>query len=312
MEIKRLSTADGAEAIVKAMEDDGMVIITDFITKDQIDRLNADLEPELAKMKAGKPDGMMDYYEEIDAAYGLNTKRLLDVPTFSKAFRDDIIEIEIMHQVSERVFKSMNGDDNPSNGYWLNSAQVIEIGPGNDAQALHRDQEMWPLWNDIGPNTPEAVINFFFAITPSTDLNGATRLVPGSHKWPKFESSLEKGILNHDTVPGELNPGECLLFSGKLLHGGGANRSQKDWRRCFSLSICRMGLMPEQAHCLLMPIDVADTMTYRGQAMHGFRSMWPTAHGRAGYYWTKDYEDVGQHIGLKDKPLYPEKAATTA
>jgi ectoine hydroxylase-related dioxygenase (phytanoyl-CoA dioxygenase family) len=116
----------------------------------------------------------------------------------------------------------------------------------------------------------------------------------------------------HNTIAAELNPGDCVFFSGKLLHGGGANKTANELRRCVALSMVRMGLMPEHAYPLLTPIEVADTLTYRAQAMLGFRSLWPpSATGTAGYLWTKDYLEVGRFIGLKDKPLYPTGIATS-
>ena len=38
----------------------------------------------------------------------------------------------------------------------MTTAQVIEIGPGNKAQMLHRDLENWYPFIGMGPKGPEA------------------------------------------------------------------------------------------------------------------------------------------------------------
>jgi len=44
---------------------------------------------------------------------------------------------------------------------------------------LHRDQSVYPL----PPDFPPVVVNTMWALDDFTEANGATRLVPGSHRW---------------------------------------------------------------------------------------------------------------------------------
>ena len=37
-------------------------------------------------------------------------------------------------------------------------------------------------FDKISPTAPEAIINFLVALTDFTEENGATRVIPGSHK----------------------------------------------------------------------------------------------------------------------------------
>ncbi len=105
------------------------------------------------------------------------------------------------------------------------AAEYIEIGPGESAQRLHRDAWKYDQV-DFGF---EVELNGMWAVTDFTEANGATRVVPGSHRWP-HDARPDPS----DTVPAEMTKGSLLLYTGLLFHGGGANTTG-DWRRGLSL-----------------------------------------------------------------------------
>lgn len=106
-----------------------------------------------------------------------------------------------------------------SGAYWLNTAQVIDIGPGNKAQPLHRDLENNYPFVTMGPSGPEAANNFLIALTDFTEENGATRVIPGSHLWPDFTN---KGTPEM-TIPAEIklempsSSAESLFMEGASI-----------------------------------------------------------------------------------------------
>jgi ectoine hydroxylase-related dioxygenase (phytanoyl-CoA dioxygenase family) len=57
-----------------------------------------------------------------------------------------------------------------------------------------------------------------WALTDFTEVNGATRLVPGSH----LQDSPDFGR-HYDSVPAVMGKGSVLIWHGSLWHGGGAN-----------------------------------------------------------------------------------------
>ena len=63
--------------------------------------------------------------------------------------------------------------------YQLNLTQAIQIGPGEPQQLIHADDLMFSFEH---PGR-EAMINCMWAVDEFTKENGATLLVPGSHKW---------------------------------------------------------------------------------------------------------------------------------
>lgn len=75
----------------------------------------------------------------------------------------------------------------------------------------------------------EVELNRMWAISEFTAANGATRIIPGSHRDGNAEPSDADAA-----VPAEMTAGSLLLHAGRLYHGGGANTSD-GWRLGFSL-----------------------------------------------------------------------------
>lgn len=104
--------------------------------------------------------------------------------------------------------------------------------PGNGGQRLHADDV--PKLDDGQDQVATAII----ALTEFTETNGATRVVPGSHKrvdLQRFAGSLQS---HPDEVHLSGPAGTAFVFSGHLLHSGTTNTSnaerpalQLTWRR---------------------------------------------------------------------------------
>ena len=96
--------------------------------------------------------------------------------------------------------------------------QAISIGPGADAQALHRDHwcfDFFPF-----PVGLDVQVSTIWALQDFTEDNGATRLVPGSHRTPD-----EVRYRPEDSVAATMPRGSVVLYLGSAWHGGGANSS---------------------------------------------------------------------------------------
>lgn len=101
-------------------------------------------------------------------------------------------------------------------GCLISSLSSIAIDPDEVAQPIHADDQVIPLEK---PHAP-IVCNSMWALTDFTEANGATRLVPGSHKRPNPEYGG-----TYETIAAEMPRGSVLLWDGALWHGGGANRT---------------------------------------------------------------------------------------
>ena len=103
--------------------------------------------------------------------------------------------------------------------YQLSAPTGIQIGPGERAQVLHRDQSVYPLPADF----PTVVVNTMWALDDFTEANGATRLVPGSHRGRRAPARPDDEVVTADHA-GRLGRSST---SGRLWHGGGANRTDR-------------------------------------------------------------------------------------
>ena len=65
--------------------------------------------------------------------------------------------------------------------FQLNIGHLLQRGPGAEEQWLHRDEA---VWSDVPRPDPELQLASVIAFVDFTRENGATRLVPGSHRWP--------------------------------------------------------------------------------------------------------------------------------
>ena len=258
-------------------------MIKELLSPSEVDQVNGEFAPILDKTQRGS---IFDY-PPLQDFHGRKTKRAGDLINNSATFRHRVIENDLIHAICKRCYS----DGGNVGDYWLAAATTLSaLGP-QGPQVLHRDLGSYPPYAALGPEGTEAQINFLIALKEFTDENGATRVIPGSNKWA-FD---QRGTVAQ-TIPAVMQPGDCLLISGKVVHGMGANTTTQE-RGCVQLSVCASFLTPAEAHPFIVKLDTAKKLSRRGQRFLGFRSQYPR--GSPGL-WTKDYADVSLHLGLVD------------
>ena len=107
----------------------------------------------------------------------------------------------------------------------FSAAEYIGIGPGETAQRLHRDAWKYDMV-DFGC---EVELNGMWAITDFTEANGATRVIPGSHR------------LAHDARPdpSDTVPAEMAKGSPPALHRSAVPRRRSEHHRRVAAGGCR-------------------------------------------------------------------------
>ncbi|KAH8587123.1 hypothetical protein B0O99DRAFT_678330 [Bisporella sp. PMI_857] len=173
-----------------------------------------------------------------------------------------------------------------SETYRLNTAQIIEIGPGNKVSVLNMHNTM----QHIG--SPEPTADFIVALTDFTDHNGATRIIPDSNLWAGYKSTESP----EDRAPAEMEAGNVCFISGKVVRGGGANRTDNFYRRGITLSFQCYYLTPEEAYPFLVEKSVAKQLSPCTQRMIAFRSQLPKD---SPSLWQCDYKELADAIGLR-------------
>lgn len=278
--LRKLPRTAAAEDILAIVREDGGVIIENFLSSDQVRRLNDELDPPLERLTPGsKHDN-----ELVAEFHGTNTKRLTNLIVHSRSFREEILTHPLAEALADGMFLEESGT------YWMGTAQVIEIGPGNTAQMLHRDIANYPPFIALGPDGPEAMVNFLVALTDFTEENGATRVIPGSNNWADYNDLGSPEM----TIPAEMNAGDVLFISGRVVHGGGANTTDRS-RRGLAWTFNLGYLVPEEAYPFMTDIELVRTLPERVQRLIGFRSQYPV--GNPGL-WQWDYGELADRIGL--------------
>ena len=126
---------------------------------------------------------------------------------------------------------------------------MISIGPDSPGQSIHRDQ--WAFDFFEFPSDYDVQCNTIWALTDFTEANGATRLMPGSQQLPNEHTHSVD-----ETVPAEMTKGSCLLYTGKVYHGGGANTSDET-RMGLNITYNVGWLRQEENQYLSCPQEVA-------------------------------------------------------
>ncbi|MCZ6784963.1 MAG: phytanoyl-CoA dioxygenase family protein [Proteobacteria bacterium] len=230
MPIQHLSVSDGPDRIAEILERDGGVIVDRVVPREQLDAVHAEMKPYLEATPTGP-----------DRFTGKNTTRVGGLIARSPAAREVITHPLILGGVKKVLSKATN--------FQLHLTQIIAIGPGEPAQAVHRDQ--WAFDFFPFPRGYEVQCNTLWAMTDFTAENGATRLVPGSHR---AEDKLE--FAEGDTEPAEMEAGSALLYTGSLYHGGGANRSDAV-RMGLNITYVVGWLRQEENQYLSVPQEIA-------------------------------------------------------
>ncbi|MBL77931.1 MAG: hypothetical protein CL459_03010 [Acidimicrobiaceae bacterium] len=264
--LRRLSADAPVAAMLEAYEADGALVVEGMVPGGIV----ADLCAAATTYAEGVEPGVADQGMGEDGKFfvGANTIRFSSLGRITPAYFD-LLDNEVYAALADAVLLPNCGS------YWVNTAQVMFIGPGEQAQVLHRDADNWfqhvaPTW----PDCPEVTISAMIGLEEVTEELGATRAVPGSHRWPElnvYEYDLE-------TVPAELAPGDAFVYSGKVLHGGGENRAADRWRRAMHLSFVVGWLTPEEANPLDYGPGDLDGRSPRVQRLLGHRSYNPRPH----------------------------------
>ena len=200
--IPRFTADVTAEEVSAGLRDHGAVIIERLADGDLCDRLLDELQPWLAETPAGADDFT-----------GRNTRRTGALLTRCPSSVAMVAHPLILDVVDQTLWAKKTT-------FQLHLTQSIAIGPGSPAQMIHRDQwcfDFFPFPADV-----DVEVSSIWALEDFTEENGATRVVPDSHRLPNgvrftFEESS----------PAEMPRGSVVLYLGSTFHGGGANNSDR-------------------------------------------------------------------------------------
>jgi ectoine hydroxylase-related dioxygenase (phytanoyl-CoA dioxygenase family) len=275
----------GVQDDLARIDEQGFVIIDRLLDDATLAAARAVLAPHLRGEHPGR-----------NPFEGLRTERVYSLPALGGVFAD-LVEHPRILAICDALL---------SPNYLLTAAQAINIHPGEAAQAFHFDDGFYQARRP----RPAISIGTIWAVDRFTEENGATQVIPGSHRWgdeipPEavsaihFEQPMTYGrgtapptaevmVPRPDAPrPKELRVetvtmarGSVVVFLGTLWHHGGANRSAAP-RLALSTQYCEPWARQQENFVLSVPREVARGLSDRVQELLGY-SIHPPFMGHAG------------------------------
>ena len=232
------------DASVAEVKDKGYSTVPSFLTRNQIDDLCNQLEPIFAVTGNRKVD---------DKKRGWPGYQTVHIPNlYAKTRAIDELSIDplllfIVEGVLGRAFQ-------------MSVAVAMSPGPGSDKQGLHQDDGHYP----VARPHQSLVANTLIALDDFTLENGATMLVPESHKWDKeLDPKAEVSRV-------EMKAGSLLIWDGAVWHGGGENKTENEIRRSINLNFNVSWLRQQENQYIGISREVIRKMPERLQRLLGY------------------------------------------
>jgi len=263
--IEKVSCTTQTKDILEIIDREGAVVVSGLLADQEYRNLRSELDSDFSQ--AGFCKGLF---------YGERTKRI-----HSLVQKSPTIRAMTMAPVIIEIMNSILGPH--CDKIQLNLTQGIQIWPGEKAQVVHRDESMFP----IRQKPFEFMVNAMWAYSRFTRENGATIVVPGSHKWEEDRLPQE-----HEITQAEMEPGEVLIYLGSLIHAGGPNRSDSP-RTGIAISYCLGWLRQSENQYFAAPPAIAKHFPKQLQDMLGYCVQRP---------------NLGMYEGVEPNILFEESA----
>jgi ectoine hydroxylase-related dioxygenase (phytanoyl-CoA dioxygenase family) len=242
MQDRTLSKSALAKALHE-IDDQGYTVLENVIGEDLLDALSEEL------LRIERDQGIAPSSNDFE---GHKTVRIYNLLAYGSPF-SKVPSHPALLPVIEGVL-----DD----GCLISSISSISIDSDEKPQPIHADDQV------IALTRPHAAIvcNSMWAVTDFTEANGATRIVPRSHRdpnWPVY------GSQEIESIPAEMKRGSILVWNGSLWHGGGAN--QTDERRVgIAMNYCAGFIRQQENQQLGIPRNVVAEFPERLQRLIGY------------------------------------------
>jgi ectoine hydroxylase-related dioxygenase (phytanoyl-CoA dioxygenase family) len=279
-QVNRVSANATVDDVVALLERDGYAIVERCLSADDVRAKKDDLESVLRSVPTGRND-----FE------GFSTQRIYAFFAKTRTFDAQALDPLVLG-VAERIL---------GQACLLSAPTGICIGPGETAQNLHRDDTVYPV---ARPHA-ELVLNTMWALDDFTEENGATHVVPGSHRWQ--ENIPRDGAKQIRAVA---PAGSVMFFLGSVFHGGGANTTQKP-RLGVIIEFCAGWLRAQENHVLGVPREIIRELPPRLQELLGYGVYPPflgNVDGRHPRKYVEDQRQVTNGVIAHEPPRDGDRA----
>ncbi len=244
MQVQELKNTAATAEVVEVLQQDGCVVVRNLVAESLMEAIYDELKTFIEATKFGRDDFA-----------GFRTQRTGSLVARSQSFHQ-----LAMHPLVLDTAAKVLGPH--CQKFQLHLTQVIKIDPDEPAQMIHRDQLIYSPFHF--PEGIECELHTMWALTDFTEENGATRVIPGSHKW---EDGLSPS--HEETAAAEMPKGSVMLFTGSLYHSGGTNRSNEP-RMGIEVGYNFGWLRQEENQYLAVPPDIARRLPEELQSLIGY------------------------------------------
>jgi len=232
---------------------DGYVILDGLLGEAELKTIRK----ELARLLDRGPAGRNEFE-------GTRTQRVYTLVGRGKTFERLVEHPTILSIMDELLLPN----------YLLTASQAIAIAPGETPQPAHTDDSFYT----VPRPRPPISVSTMWAIDDFTEDNGATEVLPGSHRWG--DERLVNMYEGDDSVTlapeyrSQLRPilmpaGACAVFAGTLVHRGGQNLSRRI-RTAISNQYCQPWARQQENFFLSIPKEKVASMSPGLQSMLGY------------------------------------------
>jgi ectoine hydroxylase-related dioxygenase (phytanoyl-CoA dioxygenase family) len=215
------------------LDEHGYIVLDNFIARARLDRLRDRVEQ--VYTEEGDNAGHEFRYED-------HVRRLANLVAKGEEFEDLVSDAAILERIAYVL-----GEDFKLSSLNARSANPFE----NCRQPLHIDA------GAIADERGYWVCNTIWLLDDFTAENGATRCIPGSHKWGiNPVTSLSDPYAAHpDEVLVTASAGAVVVMNAHMWHGGTENRTAFP-RRALHAFYCRADKPQQQYQKALIPENV--------------------------------------------------------
>ena len=225
------------------LERDGYTVLPGALDRALVDTLRLDVERLERELGVEPAQNLFE---------GLRTRRVYNLLARGKVYERAVEQDGILELLEGLLGR----------GFLVSTVSSIAIEPGEAAQPIHADDMLIPLPRPHAPLTSTVMI----PLTEFTEENGATRVIPGSHRREAVPEMLEP---YDDALPIPMSPGNALVYNGSLWHGGGANRTVAR-RIGLAIGFCVGWMRQQENQQLGIPREVAKGFSPRLRKLAGY------------------------------------------